>query len=67
MADEVRVKLLDVAAAAKYLGLTPGQLRNARALGRFCMPRKIGARLYWTYADLDAWLESLVPGMRDAA
>ena len=65
--SDLTPRLLDVPAAARYLGLTHGQLRNARALGRFCEPRKIGSRLYWTTDDLDAWLESLAPAAKEAA
>jgi hypothetical protein len=57
--DEVKPKLLDVAATARYLGWSEWQVRNARRDKRFASAKQVGRRVYWTADDLDHWIRSL--------
>lgn len=50
--------LLDDRAAAAYLDLSPGTLSVWRSTGRYALPFvKIGRKVRYRRADLDAWLE----------
>lgn len=50
--------LLDDRAAAAYLNLSPGTLSVWRSTGRYSLPfLKIGRKVRYRRADLDAWLE----------
>lgn len=51
--------LLDENQAADYLTLAPGTLSVWRSTGRYKIPfLKVGRRVRYRRADLDAWLES---------
>jgi len=52
---------INTSKAAKYLGLHPNTLRNARCSGRLSGVegppfRKIGSRAYYSLSDLNEWL-----------
>lgn len=50
--------LLDETQAADYLTLSPGTLSVWRSTGRYKIPFvKVGRRVRYRRADLDAWLE----------
>ena len=50
-------KLLDCAAAAEYLGLSPGTIRNWTSCKK--IPHmKISGAVRYGQADLDRWLET---------
>ena len=45
--------------AAAYIGILPGTLATWRSTGRYAIPyQKIGAKVFYRRADLDAWLAS---------
>ena len=44
--------------AAAFLGLKPSTLERWRSKGEGPVFHKIGGRIYYTRADLDAWIES---------
>ena len=51
--------LLDESEAAQYLTLASGTLSVWRSTGRYSIPFvKVGRRVRYRRADLDAWLES---------
>lgn len=50
--------LLSVDETAARLRISPCTLRWLRQEGRFAPAIKIGRRLFWDEADLDAWLAS---------
>ena len=51
--------LLDEKAAADFLQLSPGTLSVWRSTGRYRIPFvKVGRRVRYRRADLEAWLES---------
>ena len=51
--------LLDEKAAAKLLDLKPGTLSVWRSTGRYQIPFvKVGHRVRYNRADLEAWLDS---------
>jgi len=51
--------LLDDSQATQYLTLAPGTLSVWRSTGRYTIPFiKVGRRVRYRRADLDAWLES---------
>jgi excisionase family DNA binding protein len=53
--------LLDESQAAQYLTLAPGTLSVWRSTGRYSIPfLKVGRRVRYRRADLDAWLETRV-------
>ena len=48
---------LDSAAAADYVGVAQQTLALWRSAGRYSLPySKIGRKIYYSRADLDAWL-----------
>lgn len=49
--------LLSVDEAAERLHISVTTLRYLRIEGRFAPAIKVGRRLFWTEADLEAWLE----------
>ena len=52
-------ELLDEKAAADFLQLAPGTLSVWRSTGRYCIPFvKVGRRVRYRRADLEAWLAS---------
>ena len=52
-------ELLDEKAAADLLQLAPGTLSVWRSTGRYCIPFvKVGRRVRYRRADLEAWLAS---------
>jgi excisionase family DNA binding protein len=53
--------LLDEKQAAEILNIEPGTLSVWRSTGRYSIPFiKVGRRVRYRRADLDAWLESRV-------
>ena len=51
--------LLTTQQAAEFLGVTPGTLEVWRCTRRYRLPWvKIGSKVRYRKADLDAWLES---------
>jgi excisionase family DNA binding protein len=55
----VRRELLDEKAAAELLDIAPGTLSVWRSTGRYRIPFvKVGRRVRYRRADLEAWLES---------
>ena len=51
--------LLDENKAAEFLTLAPGTLSVWRSTGRYAIPFvKVGRRVRYRRADLEAWLES---------
>ena len=54
-----RRELLDEKAAAEFLDIAPGTLSVWRSTGRYCIPFvKVGRRVRYRRADLEAWLAS---------
>lgn len=52
-------ELLDEKQAADYLTVSPGTLSVWRSTGRYSLPFvKVGRRVRYRIADLDAWLEA---------
>ena len=52
-------ELLDNEPAAEYLGVQPHTLEIWRCTGRYRIPYiKVGRRVKYRRADLDAWLDS---------
>jgi len=49
--------LLSVDEAAERLHISVTTLRYLRVEGRFAPAIRVGRRLFWTEADLEAWLE----------
>jgi excisionase family DNA binding protein len=55
----VRRELLDEKAAAEFLDIAPGTLSVWRSTGRYRIPFvKVGRRVRYRRADLEAWLAS---------
>jgi len=51
--------LLDDISAAEILGVTPGTLAVWRCTGRYSLPFiKVGRKVRYRRADLDAWLDA---------
>jgi excisionase family DNA binding protein len=50
-------RLLSVDEAAARLRISACTLRYLRQEGRFAPAMKVGRRLFWDEADLEAWLE----------
>ena len=48
----------DVEGAADYLGLSPSFLNKARLTGKGPAYLKLGSRVMYEAAELDAWLQS---------
>ena len=60
-----RESMKDVVEAAAYLGIAPDTLRGWRRLGRIAF-YKIGSRVLFSQADLDAYLAGCrVPARQD--
>ncbi|MDA8259217.1 MAG: helix-turn-helix domain-containing protein [Betaproteobacteria bacterium] len=54
-----RADRLDNDRAAEYLGVAPGTLEVWRCTRRYPIPyMKVGRKVYYDRADLDAWLAS---------
>lgn len=51
-------RLLMVEDLADLLAVTPGRVRQMRHCGQLPPAIKIGRRLRWKAADIEAWLES---------
>jgi excisionase family DNA binding protein len=59
LASLIGRELLDEKAAAELLQLSPGTLSVWRSTGRYCIPFvKVGRRVRYRRADLEAWLAS---------
>jgi hypothetical protein len=55
----MNAELIDRAAAAQYLGVSPGTLANWQSTGFRRVPHvKIGKRVKYRVADLDRFIES---------
>jgi excisionase family DNA binding protein len=62
-----RAELLDEAAAAAILGVTPGTLSVWRCTRRYDLPYvKVGRRVRYRASDLEAWLQSRTVGAVDS-
>ncbi len=56
-----RSDLLDAEATAEILDVTPGTLGVWRSTGRYCLPFvKIGRKVRYRRADVEAWLAARV-------
>ena len=51
-------RTLSEAAAALYIGVAPGTLRNWRSRGQGPPYLRVGRRRLYAVADLDRWLEA---------
>jgi excisionase family DNA binding protein len=58
MQDKSRQEHLSVKAAADYIGLSASTLNKLRVFGGGPIFLKLGRRVAYSRADLDAWLET---------
>lgn len=60
-AEQHPAPLLDEQQAAQHLNVSPGTLSVWRSTGRYSLPFvKVGRRVRYRLADLDAWIQERV-------
>ena len=60
-AEQHPAPLLDEHQAAEHLNVSPGTLSVWRSTGRYALPFvKVGRRVRYRLADLDAWIQERV-------
>lgn len=52
------MRLVSTKIAARHLGISPAYLEKLRVTGGGCIYRKIGSRVLYDMADLEAWADS---------